>query len=289
MKTSRKGNAESLEARLAQATLERDTFRAELAKLQEARLKLVRAGSSAELDANDAAQQIAQRGAERAAEFIAVLDADLQKARADAALARQAEAEERANAAAQDAADGLAALWNEFVPRLRHVLRAAARADALVEEANRGRSRGEPVAGVEARARTRPALPLRVLSERVVERWVFDETGAMLDEQTAGRVKKTGASTGRLEHRGRSSQPPAHVTLRKYVERVYLPAKSSTAPHRPLPQEIRIPGLRAGDTPGWCEPPDRDVAAWVDHLEDADARGGDDREPVTELTPVEQE
>ncbi|HWK34148.1 MAG TPA: hypothetical protein VNR51_10775, partial [Hyphomicrobium sp.] len=107
MRSTKKGNAESLEARLAQATRERDAFEAEIEKLQEARLKLVRAGSSAELDANDAAQQVARRGAERAAEVMAVLDADLQKALADAALNSQVEADERANVAAQDAADGI--------------------------------------------------------------------------------------------------------------------------------------------------------------------------------------
>lgn len=282
---SKKPPAEALTESLTAERERRAVFLADIDRLVAARPDLLRAGDQVAIDANDEAQRAARQAADRADERIAVLAADLQNAEAQARVAQQQLLDNEASQAAQDAANELHRLWRQFVPRVRAAMRSVALADQLVKAANRGRTSGEPVTGVEARARLRPARPVKVLSEKKVFLWTFAETGAVITAaETIAKIEDLGRNRGRIE-RGTSGH--SDVVRKEFLERIFVPATREDMP-RPLAQTLVIPGLRAGDAPGWCAPPDSDVAAWADALENRDAIA-DDRQPVTELVrPDEQ-
>ena len=283
---SKKSTVDTIAENLAAEREKHAGFLLEIERLADARPGLIRVGDQAAIDKNDDERQTAQRSADRSAERIAILEQDFAAASVDAAQREREKREHDADLAGTNAANALNSFFRDVKPRVRAIMRTIAEADRLIAEANKRRpADAEPLLTTEARVRIRRAMPIKVLSERTVDRWVYDETGHRLSDELADRVVSQDGVSGRLPPTGKMSTNYSHVTKRKFTERVFLPASRALAPPS-LIKDLHIPALRAGDAPIWAPPPDSNVTGWLDLLEEADARG-DEREPVTELVPIE--
>ncbi len=181
--------------------------------------------------------------------------------------------------------------WPAVIGVIRGILRLRAEAE-IANNAARAAIAADPEPGRHAMRqgvdhfRTRPGRPREVIGEpREIELWV-NGRGEPLGDDWQARMKEQADGSGllRSEH---TSMRFEHRRLFRQVR--YLPAEMSDVPDD-LVRSIHIPGLVAGDPPGW-RPTDKDPATilrLLDEMEAARPVEGrpDTRKPRTDLEPI---
>lgn len=199
-------------------------------------------------EANDEANRLERLAAKLEREISVETEKEASKAQ------RQLEAE--ADQSASAAADLLATNYAKIANLARETLRAIAQADRKVDQANRSRASDiDPIRRVEARVcQATGHQPHEVVSERVVQRWCYDD-GTIVPDETVPAIRQTSETKGvvvidRHPLVGRNHNPATIVELRHFREITFLPEvrRRATAP---LATSLSIPSLTDGGIPGW--------------------------------------
>lgn len=204
----------------------------------------------------------------------------------------EAEFERGAEKTAKLIVDNLAAM----TALARETVAAIAQSELQRVAAQATRAEGlQPLLSAEERARSVPALPRKDISDEVVTRWVFPETGSVInDPEQASKIVPYGdGKQGHLvsEYGGAGKRTRDHikVELRAFRKVTYHPPLNRQSADA-LVRVLCVPGLRANDPPGWRLsrnfPSPRDLLDDLARFAERDA-AGPAREVLEELLPCE--
>jgi hypothetical protein len=172
------------------------------------------------------------------------VETELRNAAAAAQASMEATAEDEAAAAAEIVKAGLTQI-DEVINRM---MEAVAKSDLAVAAAQRGRDPTLPrLIGAEARARGGAGLPLKVISEKMVDRWMIEGSDRPIDDLRAAQIV--------VAHDGRrgfidAESRRVQVEKRQFREVRYLPAVPA-AFVEPLVETLSVPAMCAGGIPIW--------------------------------------
>ena len=209
-------------------------------------------------------------------------------------MAREAEAtQKKIEVEATKAADAAATLATKNLAEIgrlaRELLSAVAKADEKIRIAQMTRSPDLPsLARTEDRFRSTPKLERKVISETIVERWVYSDNGSILSKELAGTVVARDRQTGQVYYNGAGASSVAKVEKRKFRKVVSYPEVPSQIV-APLAQTLAVPGLTAIDPPAWEPIMWGDPAAVLAQLQ-ARSEGASrpSRQTNVEMLPLEQ-
>jgi hypothetical protein len=194
-----------------------------------------------------ASRDAAEIEVNRLRKLVAKLTADIEEEQRQQAAAAQQQLEDDAEAAATEAAEIIRSNLAQIQTLVRETIRVSAQADIIVEHANRGRAEGAPpILPAELRTRSSAALPEEVVAENIVTRAVFEESGHMLDEDTASKL--IGGQNGLYVIAG--AQVQSRVVMRKFKRVEFLPEQKAAYTDR-LATSISLPALVAGAPQIW--------------------------------------
>jgi hypothetical protein len=238
-----KRKASLTDLRAALAALSVEPVEAEVARLEaELQEKLL------ELDDREVATrekriEAACLEVRRTARVIEALQHQIEEAeRVEIEAKRRAEYDEAKRASAA-AAERLQHEYPQLALGIVDVIRALAEAGALVEKVNRALPEDrEPLVRPENVVRDTVALPREIISERMVERWVYTGTGNLVADETSvtdhgggrGVIWSVPGSNGRPCIRRKLREPP---TQRRWRD--------------PLSAAVKLPGLTAHEPAFW--------------------------------------
>ncbi|MGN6284510.1 MAG: hypothetical protein ACTHM2_05100 [Afipia sp.] len=276
------------ETKLEAATAQHEAAKRLLQNLQE------REGAASETAESYAEwrEQVAKASAEvaRLEALIARVERDREAEQKRAADAAQARLELEAEREAEKVSKRIVEFLTEVGPRARELIREIAISDELIERANRARGEDKDrIPTAECRVRYCAGSPERIVSEKIVERWCYAETGYVLSAEDAARVSPSSDDSlvGML--------PPLDnaVTLRgnKVVKRKFRKTVKIPATERQrfvsLAESLAVPGIVAGDPPYWAPIRYGSPQAAISQLE-AFERHKAAREPVASLEAVDE-
>ncbi|PYF03847.1 hypothetical protein BJ122_105104 [Rhodopseudomonas faecalis] len=270
----------------AEAALEQ--AKADLSAAQARKETIAAAESDAVADASAYAKWRADNEAAgvevtRTTALVAKREAELQAAEGKAAADEQARLEDDFNKSADKVAKLITDNLKAMARLARETVEAVARSEQQREAAQRGRAEGLPaLQSAEGRARNVAEQPRKNISETIVTHWVYVSNGNVITspEQSAD-VRPTGGREGRL---GDSMVEQRDFRLIKYH-----PA-TNTQFAKDLVRELRVPGVRANDPPGWDNWRDltspHSLLAELEKLVELD-KAGPQRQVCEELVPFQ--
>lgn len=234
---------------------------------------------------------------DRLTTLVARREGELQAAQEAEAQAAQAEVEAAFERDAQVTGKLIVDNLAKMTKLARETVAAIANSELKRATAQANRSKDlPPLRSAEDRVRSTTALPRLVINEEVVTRWVFTKTANVItdpeqaakvsprgDGKTGFIVSHSGGVVGRVVH-----NHPVH--LQAFRKITYHPPIAEKIGAGELMRELRIPGLRSIDPPGWHLalnfPSPRDLLTQIERLTAAE-KAGPRREVIEELQPID--
>jgi hypothetical protein len=201
-------------------------------------------GTDADLANHDAAFSAAQRKRERAAARLEDVESRLAQARANRADVDRAAARKDAEASAVSTADAIRNGYADMGKIVAVLKELAASATAKIGNVNRTKGDGEDeIASIASRVFASRTQPREVLSEAVVELWVFETSGSVVPDQT--NIRTQGGDRGIFYADSVQGRTPHAVLLKKFRRREFLAERRHTAAGDVLAMLKQIEALTA--------------------------------------------
>jgi len=180
---------------------------------------------------------------DRAEAAVEALTIRLAEARERDEQDRRRIAYERAKAQADAAAKRLRDEYPKAAQAIVSIIVDLAHAENAVLEANAALPKGfAPLLAPEAMVRDEPATERKVLSEKIVERWVYVETGYHLSEELAKKVQPDGRGGHFISNMSRIASGGSPVAKREFIQVEFIPEFYGRAA-APLARSVSLPAL----------------------------------------------
>ena len=185
--------------------------------------------------------------ADRLSRLVTKIESEAASVAARAAEDAQTKIEAAANRAADAAATLIVKNLKLISSLTREMLELVASADLKILEAQGTRSPDLPgLVLTEPRVRYVTKIEQRIVSEVLVDRWCFEESGDVLSGQLAASVftadGKSGHCSGGLQ---------LHKVRKRKFRKVVLEEEIAAAVALPLAETMVVPALRDDEQPGW--------------------------------------
>lgn len=222
---SKKGNEiAELERQLEALSAEVGTALAEADGLQAGRQSVLVSGTDDDLVKHDADFTAAQRKRERTSAMICDVQGRLVQARANKADADRAAAEAEANEAAAAVCKGYAEIKKIIGGLQGRVSEAGIKLWAV----NHDRGDEDEIASVADRVFASRSQPRKVLTDKIVELWVYEKTGHFIPDQN--NVTTHAGGRGLFYSESAMGRSPHKVLLKKFHRREFLAERQYFTP-----------------------------------------------------------
>lgn len=215
---------------------------AEAERLQAGRQSLLLNGTDDDLANHDAALAAAHRKRERAAARLDDVESRLAQARANKADADRATARKDAEAAAAAAAEALRKGYTDIGKIVAGMKELAAGATIKISGVNRTKGDGEDeIVSIASRVFASRIQAREIVSEEIVELWVFEISGAVLADQS--NIRTQGDGRGVFYSESVQGRTPHPVIQKKFRRREFLAERRYEMPSDVLDALCEIEAL----------------------------------------------
>lgn len=236
-------DADRIRAAITKVEAEQSNARSELAGIADQRTEALLSDDDAALDRLDRRTEALHRTLERCEFALPQLQERLRAADKRGAEENRRAAFEKAKAAAKEAEKRLLRDYNRLAGELLGLILTATEAIAEVDRVNRDLPEGfEPVQIPPGLARGATYFPEKVVDEEIVERWVGQKSGALVDQRL---VQDLGNGVGTIETA--TSNTPC---VRRSFREISFQAEVRDHVER-LDQLLVLPGLFNAEPPIW--------------------------------------